>query len=140
MIFDMCQKVDSDLIIWAHCTNPLITSITYDKAIDVFLSNEKEGYDSLLSVDEFKEHLWDAKSKPVNYNPYSPKHTLAKDLQPMYKQNGAIFIQRQSNFLKNKYFFGAKPYLFITPKLESIDINTDIDLKTAENINNYLTP
>ena len=43
MIFDMCKKIDSDLIIWAHCTNPLITSITYDKAIDVFLSNEKKG-------------------------------------------------------------------------------------------------
>ena len=131
MIYDMCSKVDADIIVWAHCTNPLISHNTYDKAVKLFLRNKKEGYDSLLSVDIVKEHLWSTDKKPMNYNPYAKKHILAKDIAPLYKQNGAIFIQSKKDFISNKYFFGKKPFLFVTPKIESIDINEVYDLQLA---------
>jgi CMP-N-acetylneuraminic acid synthetase len=131
MIYDMCSKVDADIIVWAHCTNPLISQSTYDKALEMFLKNRELGYDSLLSVDVVKEHLWTTDKKPMNYNPYGKKHVLAKDLTPLYKQNGAIFIQSKKDFLDNKYFFGKNPFLFITPELESIDINEVYDLHLA---------
>ena len=67
----------------------------------------------------------------MNYNPKAKRHILAKQLPKLYKQDGAIFIQRKKDFLKNSYFFGDNPFLFILEETESKDINTEIDLKIA---------
>ena len=131
MIFDMCKKTPAEIIVWAHCTNPLVKSSTYDKAISTFLEKEKEGYDSLISVETLREHLWTTCKRPLNYNPYQEKHILASQLDPLYKQNGAIFIQRRDNFLANSYFFGKKPFLFVMDTCEGLDVNNDVDLLLA---------
>ena len=131
MIYDMCKKVKGDIILWAHCTNPLVSSNTYDKAISLFLKKEAAGYDSLLSVDLVQEHLWGNDKRPLNYNPYAKTHVLASRLPALYKQNGAIFIQRREDFVQNKYFFGKTPYLMVLEKSEGLDINEMIDLKIA---------
>ena len=130
MIYNMCSLIETDVVVWAHCTNPLLSPETYDRAVSVFLANEPM-YDSLLSVTVLKEHLWTSESKPLNYNPYARSHTLARDLTPIYMQDGGIFIQRHKNMLRNSYFFGAKPYLFIVPENEVMDINTPRDLLVA---------
>lgn len=121
MIANMCSLIRTDVIVWTHCTNPLISSETYDLAVRTFMDN-LHNYDSLLSVVELKEHLW-KDGKPFNYNPYAKRHTLAKDLPPMYMQDGGIFIQPYKNMVKNSYFFGKKPYLFKISKEEFLDIN-----------------
>ena len=131
MIYDMCSKVEADIIVWAHCTNPLVNAQTYDDAITKFLEKEKKGYDSLLSVNILQEHLWTTDMFPMNYNPKAKRHVLAKQLPKLYKQDGAIFIQRKIDFLKNSYFFGDKPFLFLLEEKQSKDINTEMDLKIA---------
>ncbi|WP_422409955.1 MULTISPECIES: cytidylyltransferase domain-containing protein [unclassified Endozoicomonas] len=134
MIENMCSLIETDLIIWAHCTNPLITPSTYDLAIDTFIKSKKHGYDSLLSVISLQEHLWSTEKKPLNYNPYQEKHTLAKDIEPYYMQDGGIFIQQRDDMLRNKYFFGKTPYLFSLPENEFFDINTERDLHIARSL------
>ena len=133
MIFNMCSLIDTDIVVWAHCTNPLLSSSTYDRAIETFFANYPT-YDSLLSVLEFREHLWDENKKVLNYNPYSPKHTPARELPPYYMQDGGIFIQPHKQMLANKYFFGQKPYLFTIPENEFLDINTTRDYLLAKTI------
>ena len=121
MIKNMMDLVKTDVVVWAHCTNPFISWTTYDNAVDVYLKNIPQ-YDSLLSVVELKEHLW-KDGKPFNYNPYAKKHVPARELPPMYMQDGGIFIQSYMNMKKNSYFFGDKPYLYEIPKNEFLDIN-----------------
>jgi len=133
MIGDLCGRIKTDVVVWTHCTNPNISPATYDHAIETFLNNRN--YDSLISVDLVQEHLWKDWGDmryPLNYNPWAKEHTLAKDLSPLYKQNGAFFIQSHENALKNSYFFGENPQLFLTDLSESTDINTEIDFKIAE--------
>ena len=133
MIGDLCGRIKTDVVVWTHCTNPNISSATYDHAIETFLNNRN--YDSLISVDLVQEHLWKDWGDmryPLNYNPWAKEHTLAKDLSPLYKQNGAFFIQSHDNALKNSYFFGENPQLFLTDLSESTDINTETDFKIAE--------
>ena len=130
MIANMCSLIKTDIVIWAHCTNPLLSSSTYDRAIEDYFNNLPK-YDSLLSVVELKEHLW-KDNKPFNYNPYAKKHTLAKDLPPMYMQDGGIFIQSYENMTNNRYFFGERPYLFKIPKGEFLDINEMQDYLLAK--------
>lgn len=133
MIFNMCSLIETDVVVWAHCTNPLLSSETYDKAVQTFFDNQAE-YDSLLSVVEFKEHLWGTDKKPLNYNPYQPRHVPARKLPPYYMQDGGIFIQPHKQMLENKYFFGKKPFLFTIPEEEFLDINNMRDYLLAKSI------
>lgn len=61
MISNMCSLIETDIVLWSHCTNPLLSPKTYDEFISLFFEKEKQNYDSVLSVDEVKEHLWDEK-------------------------------------------------------------------------------
>ena len=136
MIWNMTSSINTDIVVWAHCTNPLISSNTYDTAVQAFLDKWPE-YDSLLSVVELKEHLWKEKAdksgfEPLNYNPYLPRHTPARELPPYFMQDGGIFIQPHKQMVENKYFFGKKPQLFLIPTEEFLDINNMRDFLLAE--------
>lgn len=132
MIKNMMDLVETDVVIWTHCTNPLITPSTYDNAISTYFDN-LDKYDSLLSVVELREHLW-KDNKPFNYNPYAKRHIPARELPPLYMQDGGIFIQSYTNMKNNSYFFGKKPYLFIVPEKEFLDINNWKDYILAKGI------
>ncbi len=132
MIKNMMDLIKTDVVVWAHCTNPFISSTTYDYAVQTYFDN-LENYDSLLSVVELKEHLW-KDGKPFNYNPYAKRHIPAKELPPMYMQDGGIFIQSYENMKNNTYFFGEKPYLYNISKDEFLDINEYKDYLLAKAI------
>lgn len=134
MINNMCELIKTDIVVWSHCTNPLLTAASYDGALETLIQREKEGYDSVLSVVEFREHLWGEDKKPLNYNPYKSRHTPARDLPPYYMQDGGIFIQPYEQMKKNSYFFGLHPFLYVIPKEEFLDINDMRDYLLAKAI------
>lgn len=129
MIRNMCELVQTDVIVWAHCTNPFISSATYDRAVEQFFSQKE--HDSLLSVVKLQEHLWNADGTPHNYDPYAPRHTPARQLPPYYMQDGGIFINTHQSMLSHSYFFGKRPSLFEIPSEEFMDINDERDLICA---------
>lgn len=133
MIANMCALIETDVVVWAHCTNPLLSSQTYDNAVEAFLNNLPE-FDSLLSVVEFKEHLWGTDKTPLNYNPYGERHVPARELPSYYMQDGGIFIQPHKQMLENRYFFGKKPYLYKIPEEEFLDINNMRDYLLAKTL------
>lgn len=131
MIKNMVSLINTDIVVWTHCTNPLISPKTYDNAIQTF-NNMYGEYDSLLSVIKLQEHLWGQDKKPLNYNPYAFRHIPAKELPAYYMQDGGIFIQYYKQMSENSYFFGKKPYLYTIPDEEFLDINTMRDYITAK--------
>ncbi len=133
MIGNMMDLVQTDVVVWAHCTNPLLSPQTYDAAVTKFLDLYPE-FDSLLSVVETKEHLWNENKQPLNYNPYAARHVPARELPPYYMQDGGIFIQPYRQMKENSYFFGKKPCLFEIPKEEFLDINDRRDYLLARAI------
>ena len=142
MIEDMCQKVESDIILWAHCTNPFVDDQMYDDAMKIFMERDEEKYDSLMSMVELKTHIWHkvgGELAPMNYDPYGKVHPLAKTLEPIYYQDGAIFIQPHKQMLENRYFFGKKPIHYMMPENRALDINTDYDYKVAKSIAEWRT-
>ena len=138
MIADIASRIDTsfDIIVWAHCTNPFINSNIYNQSIDYFLSSEPH-YDSLVSVTPIQNHFWHRTKSgcvPLNYNPNSLSHPLASDLEPMYYQNGGIFIQRRKDMVSNSYFFGRNPVLFELDEYVSTDINNPLDMAIAKSL------
>lgn len=133
MIADMLTRLQASggtgFVLWAHPTNPLISSATYDAAIQKFLDLPLH-HDSLVSVNEIRGHCWFAR-QPVNHAPWRGSHQVAADLKPVHVQNGAIFIQPFEQMKRNGYFHGRSPYLFVTPPGESIDIDTREDYDRA---------
>lgn len=135
MIGNMMDLIKTDIVVWAHCTNPLLSANTYDNAVAKFVELYPE-YDSLLSVVVLQEHLWGTDKKPLNYNPYAKRHVPAREIPPYYMQDGGIFIQPYEQMKKNSYFFGKKPYLFEIPTDEFLDINNMRDYLLAKAILN----
>lgn len=138
MIWNMASSITTDVVVWAHCTNPLISPETYDRAVDAFISGYPE-YDSLLSVVELREHLWHERTggggyEPLNYNPYQARHVPARELPPYFMQDGGIFIQPHAQMVENRYFFGRRPQLFMISDEEFLDINNMRDYLLASAI------
>jgi CMP-N,N'-diacetyllegionaminic acid synthase len=140
MIADFANRVDGDIAIWAHCTNPFLYSKHYADALEMFKQKviATKIYDSLISVTKIQSHMWNAEQRPENYNPWAESHTLARDLQPVYFQDGGIFIQNLSDFKMNSYFFGKNPYLYEVDYISSFDINFPEELEMANVISNGL--
>ena len=130
MIYDMVSRIDAEVIVWLHLTNPLVLPATIGDAVAAFL-RRGAGYDSLCSVQAVNEHFW-FKGRPLNFNPWGERHPLAGELEPYYMQNGAIFIQPREAMVENRYFYGERPVLFEMDKYESVDINEYSDLLIAE--------
>lgn len=129
MIGDLVKKVNSDVILWAHCTNPFVNGKIYDAALTVFHKNSPS-FDSLVGVTRIQNHFW-YQGSPLNFDPKSKRHPLSSTLEPLFYQNGAIFIQAKSSFESNSYFYGQTPFLFEISELSSIDLNTKKDLDLA---------
>jgi len=125
-IRDVCRTAPTDIVLWTHCTNPLVGPKTYDAAITAWIDSD---YDSLVSMSRISSHVW-YQGSPLNFTPLIT-HVVADDLEPAYHQNGAIFIQAYEQMLETGYYYGKNPLLFELNPLESIDINNVEDYKMA---------
>ena len=89
-------------------------------------------YDSLVSVNKLYEYIW-FKGKPLNYTG-DKNHTYSQELTPIIRINNACYMARKDLMLEREYFLGEKPYMFDTPKILSVDIDTIDDLELTNNI------
>ena len=124
-----------ETVAWCHVCNALLSTETYKRAIDEFYKGLREGYDSLISVHEVREHFWNADMRTPCYNVTwckNVRHLCAKELPPLYMQDGGIFINRYQDMVKHHYFFGDRPKLFVVPKEEFCDINEYSDYLYAK--------
>lgn len=126
---NLVAQIETDLVVWAHCTNPLVGSDLYDDAIGAYL-DALDRCDSLASVTRIQRHAW-LSGVPHGWNPWADEHPFASDLEPFYFQDGAIFIQPHRQMLENGYFFGQQPLLYQIDAPYGWDIDTPQDYETA---------
>lgn len=123
------ESVEGDHILWAFATAPLVTADTFQDAIDTYHRVLAEGYDSLVSVKRFQEHLWDDEG-PVNYE-WGAGHVLSQDLPPYYTMSEGIFLAPRQEMVAWSYFHGTRPYRFVVDKWAALDVNDELDLECA---------
>lgn len=127
---ELIEPLNPETVVWAHVTSPLTGTETYKKALEEYRLALRDGYDSLISVAEVKEHFWCTDMRTPMYNVTwckNVRHLCASELSPLYKQTGAIFIQPYKQAKQCPYFFGDRPKLFVTNDMESFDLNTPED-------------
>jgi len=121
------SRVDADIYVNAHVTNPFIKAETIIAGIESILY---KGHDSACAVTEIREHLW-KEGKPFNFTIEDPPRT--QDLVPLYAETG-LFMYQKEVFLSTETRYGKNPYFMILDKIESVDINYRDDYELAQAI------
>ncbi|HUR12388.1 MAG TPA: acylneuraminate cytidylyltransferase family protein [Flavitalea sp.] len=129
VLLNCTNKVESDFYLQTHSTNPVLSSKTIAKAIDVFCENYPV-HDSLFSVTRKHVRMWDALARPINHNQNILLRT--QDLPPIYEENSCLYIFSKDILLQKHNRIGNRPYLFEIDEMEAQDIDVELNFKVAE--------
>lgn len=128
--------IEGNHFLQTHSTNPLLTVETIDKALEFYFSNISE-YDSVFGVNRIQSRLYRSDGKAINHNPDNLIKT--QDLEPVYEENSTLYVFSRDSFLKaGNRRIGTKPFLFVVPNAEAIDIDTGADFEMACYLYDYL--
>ena len=109
VINDCINKINADLYIQVHATNPLFKSKTLENAINFYFDNINQ-YDSLFSVTKILKRFWYESGDPVNHDILDEPTT--QNLKPYFEENSCFYLFTQESFKKNNNRIGLKPKLF----------------------------
>lgn len=126
--YDLSQ-INSEHFIQTHATNPLLTNMTIDAAVEKYF-NSLDKYDSLFSVTRLQVRLYDKELRPLNHNPEELIRT--QDLPPVYEENSNFYIFSKSSFMATERRIGLSPCIYEVNKLEAFDIDEEEDFLLAE--------
>ena len=136
------QNYKPDVVVLLQATCPLRNSKELDEAIELFLSKQKDGVDSVFAAKELGvthskwrrtpncakekayECLYDYRNRPRRQD--TDKH------YPMYTETGATYIIKTDVMKRVKDFIGEKPELYLNGS--SGDIDAIEDFEKAEKI------
>jgi CMP-N-acetylneuraminic acid synthetase len=136
VLADDIANVPADVYLMTHTTNPLLSSATIAQALQVFLKASAEGkVDSLFTVNRFQTRFYRQDGLAVNHDPNNLIRT--QDLEPWYEENSNLYIFTAESFASTGARIGQRPMMFETPRLESIDIDDQVDWQLAEAVAQY---
>lgn len=122
------REVDADIYILAHATSPFIRTSTIEQAVEAVKSGD---YDSAFSAERIQTFTW-WQGKPLNYSLGNIPRT--QDLEPIYVETSAFFVFEREVWTEQHRRIGDKPYVAVTDRIESIDIDNPDDFTLAEAI------
>lgn len=128
ILADDIANVPADLYLMTHTTNPLLTSVTIFAALKELESN-LDKHDSLFTVNKIQTRFYREDLSPVNHDPDNLIRT--QDLEPWYEENSCLFIFSKESFSKTDARIGETPMMYVTPALESVDIDEPEDWEMA---------
>ena len=93
--------------------------------------------DSLFTVDKIQTRFYREDCSPVNHDPDNLLPT--QDLEPWYEENSNLYLFTRESFAATNARIGARPAKFVSPKYESVDIDTPDDWNFAIAVSRYLS-
>ena len=122
------SEVDADIYILAHATSPFIRTATIADAVARVESGE---YDSAFSAERVQTFAW-WDGKPLNYSLEHVPRT--QDLEPVFVETSAFFVFEREVWQGKRRRIGERPYMAVTDRIESMDIDNPDDFLLAEAI------
>lgn len=123
-----------DYIILLQPTSPLRDTTDINSAFEKFFSSNAT---ALISVSEYDNKILKAFRENefgyiegISNNKYP--FMRRQDLPKTYMSNGAIYIVKVEEFLKNNSFFTDKTISFVMNEIKSFDIDVQEDLEKVE--------
>ncbi len=122
------REVDADIYVLAHATSPFVRRATVDDAVARVGSGE---YDSAFSAERIQTFAW-YEGRTLNYSPERVPRT--QDLEPVFVETSAFFVFRSEVWRDMRRRIGLRPYMAVTDRIESMDIDYPDDFRLAEAI------
>jgi len=113
-------------------TSPLRGAVHIDAAIELFYRSNAE---SVISVTEFEHSvLWALRVSDQGV--ISPREAslplIRQEAETFYRPNGAIYLSRSDAYRQKRTFFLERTRALIMAAENSVDIDTEFDLRLAE--------
>ena len=124
------KKIETNLFCVVQPTSPFVKK---DSILDGLRLSEN--YDSVISVCKDVKYFWDSRGKPINF--VLGKRDRTQNHEAWFRENGAFYITKKDNFLKNKILQNGLVGFIKMNEIESIDIDNYDDLKMARMVCNY---
>lgn len=130
---DDVDTVPADTYLMTHTTNPFISAATVTRAIEEYRRGVRElSKDSLFSVNRVQTRFYREDGSAVNHDPDNLVRT--QDLEPWFEENSCIYVFSRQSFASTAARIGKRPILFETPRLESLDIDTEDDWDLVQSV------
>lgn len=128
------DESDAPIYLQTHSTNPLLRPETIDLAVDTFLDEAlAAGHDSLFTVTSHQKRFFFSDGRAVNHDP--KRLIKTQELPPLYEENSCIYLFTRDAFYANqRRRIGAHPRLLPISAREAIDIDTEEDLRLADQL------
>lgn len=130
VLLNTTAKVDADLFLQTHSTNPFLRTATIAAALTAL--EESNHHDSLFSVTRFHARFWTADGAPMNHDPNRLLRT--QDLDPIYLENSCLYVFTREILAQRHNRIGWRPLLFEIPPDEALDIDEESDFAMAERL------
>ena len=136
VLADDVANVAAETYLMTHTTNPLLSADAIRGSLKAYDEAVAAGRaDSLFTVNKIQTRFYRADMSAVNHDPDNLIRT--QDLEPWYEENSNLFIFNRDSFAKTDARIGAKPAMYETPPLESIDIDNADQWMLAEAVALY---
>ncbi|MBB1456677.1 cytidylyltransferase domain-containing protein [Pseudoalteromonas sp. SG43-5] len=122
-----------EIFILVQCTSPLRKMGIFDKAIEEF---NKERYDSMLSVSLSHRFTWKNQEQPIasyDFRNRPRRQDIRKEDQD-YLETGSFYITKTAKLIESKNRLVGKIGMFITPEVESFEIDSEVDFVICEEL------
>lgn len=138
VIFEVLERYDRigrhfDNVVILQPTSPLRTCRNIEDAFKLF--TEKNA-DSVVSVCECEHSPLLSNTLPADLNMSgfikSSNDLRRQELGQYYRLNGAIYISKVDVLREIQSFYGRNSYAYIMQQIESVDIDSELDLEYAE--------
>ncbi len=124
----IAEVTDSEVLMLAQTTSPMVRVSTYESAIKQFLDHGCQ-FDSVNSVSAEKKFLWQ-NGKSLNYD--INKTPKSQDLPNIVSLNFAITIINKENMYSRGNVVGENPKFIELDRIESLDVDEQVDFEFAE--------
>jgi CMP-N-acetylneuraminic acid synthetase len=133
VIADDLAAIESQEYLMTHTTNPLLSTSSIQQSLKMYRAHRDKGEaDSLFTVNFFQTRFYRADGSAVNHDPNNLLRT--QDLEPWYEENSNLYIFDRESFAATKARIGKKPKMFVTPRIESMDIDDQEGWDIAETL------
>ena len=129
---------DDDVVVMLQCTTPFVTPQNID---DCTVEVSSRGHDAAVTVCECSEHpewafrLEQGRLMPRTLRQMKGEWGVRQSLGKFYRPNGAVYAVKNSYLLKHHQIFSPHDTIgVLMPKIRSVDIDDEDDLKIARAI------